>query len=221
MKNVVLMSFLLIIMLGASCATTSQEEEPGKQSRAKGPITRERPVEIDSGLIHDDYELFSVIEAKKPISEHAYLLAKSGNAQLEIRETKDVAQIVKAITSPEDALELARLLSSQDLRPFLKDIYYSEIHEKMKGDEKDQWFAIETDRYNAWKLHEPVITEEDGQYKIERFVASYPRIQEQPPSPAQLLKIWEWVDAQGKYSMEIQEVIAEGEEIQKILIFTK
>ncbi|MCP4396346.1 MAG: hypothetical protein GY801_03410, partial [bacterium] len=62
-----------------------------------------------------------------------------------------------------------------------------------------------------------------GSFNIERFVASYPREEEDSENilPAQLLKIWERIDNEGRYSMEIREIVTEGEQIQSILLFTK
>lgn len=216
MKGIALVAIILVI-LGASCTHTVQKQPSGQ----------ERALKPESALLEEKYELLTVQGMGMPLAEHRYLLAKDGETEIQIRNAEEFAQIVREIASPEDALELVRLLTSQEFRPFLKDIFYSEVHKKMEpkteGDEEDRWFAIAPKQYETWKLHEPVATEEDAMYKIERFVASYPRVkvQEQEHTLAQLLKIWEWVDAQGKYTMEIQEVIAEGGEIQKILLFTK
>ena len=214
MKVVTIMTMLFVIF-GVSCAHTVQKH-PGGQ---------ERPLKLESALFLKKYELFTVIGMGKPVAEHSYLLAKDGNSEVKIQDTESFAQIVKEIASPEDALELVRLMTSQEIRPFLSDVYYNEVHKQAKpekeGEEEDRWFAIAPEQYDEWQLHEPIVTEENGMYKIERFVASYPRLKEQELTPAQLLKIWEWVDAEGKYSMEIQEVIAEGDEIHKLLLFTK
>jgi len=214
MKSIILMSLLLVVF-GVSCAHTTQ----------KKPISRERSIKTESELIQTGYELSTVIEAKKPIAEHVYILAKSGETQLKIRDTEGFAQIVRGVTSKEEALELVRLLTSQKIRPFLKDVYYSEVHKKApkkEGEEEDRWFAIEPEQYDKWNLHEPVVTEEDDIYKIERFVACYPRIlQDKTLTKAKLVEIWEWVDSEGKYLAEIQDVVAEGKTIRKILIFTK
>lgn len=211
MKTVILMNIVLV-MLGFSCA---QDVDNGNQ-----PLKQERALKTESALIQEGYTLSTVIEAVKPIAEHVYILAKNGETELKIRDTESFAQVVRKISSQEQALELVRLLTSQEFRPFLKDIYYSEVHKKK--DKDDRWFAIEPEKYDEWNLHEPVVTEENGVYKIERFVACYPRLLENREiTQAKLVKIWEWVDSDGKYLAEIQDVIAEGDEIHKILIFTK
>jgi hypothetical protein len=206
---------MLCAVLGTSCACSKQTKSGGQ----------EQPIKLASSLIQDKYELFSVIGGGKPVAENIYLLAKAGNTRLEIRNTKDFAQIVKGIASKDDALGLVRLLTSQELRPFLRDVYYAEVHQKVEpkkqGEAEDRWFAIAPQQYGTWKLHDPVVTEEQGRYKIERFVACYPQIKDKDLTPAQLVKTWEWVDAKGTYSAEIKEVIAEGDEIHKILVFTK
>jgi hypothetical protein len=201
---------LLLILFGISCSQTTQKQ----------PISRERSIKTETKLIQGGYKLSTVIEAKKPIADHTYILAKSGETQLKIQDTEGFAQILQGITSQEEALELVQLLTSQEFRPFLRDVYYSEVHKK--ENDEDKWFAIEPEQYDDWNLHEPVVTEENDGYKIERFVACYPRITEDKElTEARLVKIWEWVDSDGKYSAEIQEEIAKGEAIQKILIFTK
>jgi hypothetical protein len=211
MKAIILMS-LVLVMLGLSCA---QDVDNGDQ-----PLKKERAIKTESALIQEGYTLSTVIEAVKPIAEHVYILAKNGETELKIRDTEGFAQVVRKISSQEQALELVRLLTSQEFRPFLKDIYYSEVHKK--ENEEDRWFAIEPKQYDEWKLHEPVVTEENDVYKIERFVACYPRLLENKEiTQAKLVKIWEWVDSDGKYLAEIQDVIAEGDAIHKILIFTK
>lgn len=211
MKAIMLMS-LGLVMLGLSCA---QDVDKSNQ-----PLKKERALKPESTLIREEYTLSTVIEAVRPIAEHIYILAKSGETELKIRDTEGFAQVVRKISSQEQALELVRLLTSQEFRPFLKDIYYSEVHKK--ENEEDRWFAIEPKQYDEWKLHEPVVTEENGVYKIERFVACYPRLLENKEiTQAKLVKIWEWVNSDGKYLAEIQDVIAEGDKIHKILIFTK
>jgi hypothetical protein len=210
MKSIIICGLLLGV-LGISCTPPVQEKHSGGQ---------ERPLDIESELIQEGYEVFTVIELGKPLADHIYLLAKHGEIQLKIRDTEGFAQIVREISSQEQALELVRMLTSQEVRPFLKDIYYSEIHKKENAE--DRWFAIEPEQYEEWKFHEPVVTEEDGVYKIERFVACYPRLLENKEvTQAKLVKIWEWVDSDGKYLAEIQEEIAKGDAIHKILIFTK
>lgn len=210
MRSILLMN-LLLIFLGISCTQTTQKQ----------PASRERSLKTESELIQDGYELSTVIEAKKPIAEHSYILAKREDTELKIRDTEGFVQILRGISSQDQALELVRLLTSQEFRPFLKDIYYHEVHKK--ENEEDRWFAIEPKQYDEWKLHEPVVTEEDGVYKIERFVACYPRVflENKEFTEAKLVKIWEWVDSDGKYLAEIQEEIAKGAEIHKILIFMK
>ena len=209
MKVVILISIFLL-SFNRSCAQTVPKE----------PIKQEQTIKITSALIQDGYEIFSVVEAKRPIAENVYLLAKRGETQLKIQDTAEFAQLVRGIASKEAALEFVRLLTAQEIRPFLRDVYYSEVHKK-EG-EKDQWFAIEPTQYEQWNLHDPVVTEENGVYKIERFVACYPRIlQTKALTQARLVKIWEWVSPDGKYLAEIQEVLAEGDQIQKMLIFTK
>jgi len=209
MKSIILMSLLLVVF-GVSCANTVEKTSRGQ----------ERPIKIESKLIQEEYELSTVIEPGKPIAEHVYILAKGKKTQLEIRNTDDFSQVVREISSKDEALELARLFTSQRIRSFLKDIYYSEVYKKES--EEDKWFVIEPEQYDEWKLREPVVTEENGVYKIERFVACYPRIlQDKTLTKAKLVEIWEWVDSEGKYLAEIQETIAEGEAIRKILIFTK
>jgi hypothetical protein len=214
MKGIIAFMMLCAI-LGTSCACSKQAKSGGQ----------EQPIKLASLLIQDKYELFSVIGGGKPIADHVYLLAKAGDTRLEIRTTKDFAQIVKGIASKDDALALVRLLTSQELRPFLRDVYYAEVHQKVEpkkqGETEDHWFAIAPQQYETWKLHEPVVTEEQGRYKIERFVACYPQLKEKDLTPAQLVKIWEWVDAKGAYSAEIKEVIAGGDEIHRLLLFTK
>ena len=209
----IMLGFIILGTLSCACAVQKQATE------------QERSLKLESTLLNENYKLFAVRGMGMPIAEHSYLLAKDGKTEIKIQTAEEFAQIVKKITSPEDALALVRLITSQEIRPFLSDVYYSEVHKKVEtkseGEQKAQWFAIEPEQYEKWNLHEPVVTEENGLYKIERFVASYPRLKEQELIPAQLLKIWEWVDAEGKYSMEIQEVIAEGDIIQKILLFTK
>jgi hypothetical protein len=217
MKSMLLMSIFLVLF-GVSCACPVEKKPSPEKSKGQ-----ERPIKIESKLIQAGYELFSVIEAKKPLVKNIYLLAKRGETQVEIRDAAGFAEIVQGIASKEDALELVRLLTSQELRPFLRDLYYSEVHQK--ADDNDQWFAVTPAQYAQWKLHDPVVTEDNGIYKIERFVACYPRMieknQQKDMTAAQLVKIWETVDAKGKYTAELKEVVAEGDDIQKLLIFTK
>jgi hypothetical protein len=94
------------------------------------------------------------------------------------------------------------------------------VHKKANAE--DRWFAIEPEQYEAWELHDPLVTEENGIYVIDRFVACYPRlIHNKILVDAKLVKIREWVTADGKYEMEIRNTVAEGGAIRKILIFTK
>ncbi len=220
MKGITLFTITLML-LGTSCAKKMREEPPVQEQTT----TQEQPLKVETTLLNKKYDFFPRRGMGRPLAKQGYLLVKHGETELKIRTTEEFAQIVKGITSSEDALALVRLITSQQLRPFLTDVYYSEVHKKVEAKEsekEDRGFAIEPEQYEAWKAQEPVVTEEEaGMYKIERFVASYPKMQGQEHTPAQLLKIWEWVDSQGKYSMEIQEVIAEGSAIQKILMFTK
>ena len=61
----------------------------------------------------------------------------------------------------------------------------------------------------------------NGAYVIERFAASYPNIAAQAMTPAKLLHIRETVTPTGAYTMDILETIAEGEAIERLLLFTK
>lgn len=214
----ILLFISILVILGTSCANTSQE--------SPSPTKRETPLELGSALLDGRYELFTVQELEMPLADHRYVLAKNGETTIKIQQAEDFSQIVKEITSAEEALELVRLITSQEIRPFLTDIYYHEVEKKVESEIGDavepQWFALEPEQYDKWEVQEPVVTEEgDGKYKIERFVAGYSRMEEERRIPSQLLKIWEWVDVEGNYSMKIQEVITEGEEIDKILLFTK
>ena len=216
MRWIILM-MLSIMLLGASCAHTVQKEPKGNV----------RAIRADSQLIKKGVTLSSVQGMEMPLAEHRYLLAKTeGMTEIKIQTVEDFAKITNEILSEDNALAFVRLITSQEIRPFLSDIYYSEVHKKVEpqqeGEKEDRWFAIETRQYNVWNLHEPVVLKEnDSTYKIERFVASYPHVKEGKLTQAQLLKIWEWVDTKGNYFMEIQDVIAEGEPIQKLLFLTK
>lgn len=210
-----MMMILLCLLGGISCAQV--EEQASKEEQ---PLKNEQPLEIVSDLLQADVSLFSVIEARKPIADHTYILAQSKDGELTIRDTESFAQIVREIASPEDALELVRLVTSQELRPFLQDIYYAEVHKKANAD--DRWFAIEPEQYDEWNLHEPVITEENGIYQIDRVVACYPRlIHGKIITKSKLVEIREWVSPDGKYIAEIRDIITEADEIRKILVFTK
>ncbi len=90
MRSVILMIVsILLVLFGASCAHTTQERS----------TAQEHLINIESKLIQDGYELFAVKELGKPISEHIYLLAKSGEIQLRIQDTEAFAQIVRGITT--------------------------------------------------------------------------------------------------------------------------
>ena len=205
------MSFLCILV-GVSCANTVQEQET--------VMKNEQPVTIETNLFQEGYDIFATREARKPIAQHSYLLAKSEEAAIKIRNTMELSQIVREITSTEDALALVRLIASQQLRPFLQDVYYAEVHQKANQD--DLWFAIEKSQYEHWQLHAPSITEEEGVYTIDRVVACYPRlIHGKILTEAKLVNIREWVAPDGSYVAEIRSIIAEGEDIQKILLITK
>jgi hypothetical protein len=174
----------------------------------------------DSSLIREGYDLIPFIGSQKPIGDHIYLIAKSGKIELAIRTVEEFSQVIRELTSEEDALEFVRLLTSQNIRPYLKDVYYAEVHKQ--SDKDDKWFAIEATQYDAWGLHEPVVTQENGLYKIERYVATYPRyLAGRPVTDAQLLKVREWVTPAGEYALDIREIVAEGDDIYKILVFTK
>lgn len=216
MKPIVILS-IGCLMLGFSCAKVEEQSQSQTKTR---PLKQEEPLKVESTLISAEYTLSTVMEAAKPISDHIYILARHGKDEIQIRNTEDFAQIVREITSSEEALEFVRLLDSQAIRPFLQDIYYSEVHRKT--DAEDRWFAIEPKQYEAWNLHEPVVSEDNGIYTIERFVACYPRlIHNKVITDAKLIKIREWVAPDGKYDAEIRDTVVEGEEIRKILIFTK
>ncbi|MDY0091824.1 MAG: hypothetical protein RBT80_03910 [Candidatus Vecturithrix sp.] len=214
MKELVLLS-LLLPLLGISCAHTEQS-----------PSTiQERQIVPDTKLFEDRYSLWGVQGMELPLAAHRYLLARDGKQETIIRTSEDLAPLVKEIASAEQALEFVRFLTSQDIRTFLADIYYSEVHKKAETSEENaqesRWFAIEATQYEAWDMHEPIVQALDGEYRIERFVASYPHRENQDIVPARLLKIWEWVDREGHYRMEIQTILAEGEPVQKILLFQK
>ncbi|PIE32438.1 hypothetical protein CSA56_15635 [candidate division KSB3 bacterium] len=215
-----LLLFFSLIVFGTACAQAPQESTES--------ITQERDLELDAPFLDQSYDIFAVQKLAMPLAKHAYLLARQGDKEIVIREASEFSQVVTEIVSPEDALELARLLISHDIRPFLLDIYYSEVHKYVEPENKDDivepWFALSPEQYDAWNVREPIVTrQEDGRYKIERFVASYPRKKDENDelTPPQLLKIWEWIDAEGHYSMEIQDVVTEDKAIYNILLFTK
>ncbi len=171
-------------------------------------------------LVLEGCELVPVIESKKSLTSLAYLLAKTDNIEVPIRTIAEFSQVVREITSEADALEYVRLLTSQEIRPYLQDAYYAEVHKQTGTD--DGWFAIAADQYDAWNLAEPLVRSEQNRYTIERVVAAYPRFLEgRPTTDAVLLKIREWVTPEGGYLMEVREIVAEGDEIYKILVFTK
>ena len=162
-----------------------------------------------------------------PLAKHSYLIAKNEGKAYSIRVAAEFSRVVKAIRSTDEALELAHLLSSQELRPFLQDVFYAEVHKKSEAESTDEiiapWFRLEAEKYEKLQLHPPIVTSEDGRFTIERFVVSYPREDKDSEKilPAQLLKILEQIDHDGYYSMEVKEILDQGEQIQKILLFTK
>lgn len=215
MKELVLLS-LLSMVLGVSCAHTEQTSSD----------IQKQQIVLDTPLLKEQYNLWGVQGMGLPLAEHRYLLASDGEQEIKIQKAEDFAPLVKNITSAEQALEFVRFLTSSEIRTYLSDIYYSEVHKKAgmsneSDQEEDRWFAIDTAQYDAWNVHEPLVKAVDGQYRIERFVASYPRRENQQIIPARLLKIWEWVDSEGHYRMEIQTILVEGEPVQKILLFQK
>lgn len=197
----------IVLVFGVSCAsTTTGQERPS--------------MNVDSSLILEGYDLIPFLGSQKPIGDHIYLIAKSGKIEITIRTVEEFSQVIRELASEEDALEFVRLLTAQNIRPYLKDVYYAEVHKQTDND--DKWFAIEAAQYDDWELHEPVVTEENGLYKIERYVATYPRyLAGRPVTDAQLLKIREWVTPAGEYALDIREIVAEGDDIYKILVFTK
>ncbi len=199
-----------ILLIAVSCASNTKQE----------PMADIVPSQTHHALIQDGYELVPVFESPKSLTSVAYLLARTGKIEIPIRTIAEFAQVVRDITSEAEALEYVRLLTAQDIRPYLQDAYYAEIHKQTGPD--DHWFAIAPERYNAWNLAEPVVTTENNRFVIDRIVAAYPRFLEgRPTNDAALLKIREWVTPSGGYLMEIRDIIAEGDEIYKILVFTK
>ncbi len=188
---------------------------------------------IETSLLNEKYEFFTGRGLGVPQSKQGYIVAKSETKDIKIQKAEDFSQVVTGITSPEEALEYVRLLTSSQIHPYLSDVHYQEVQtpaqriasepeEEEQKMQEQHCVMISQEQYDAWKVAEPVVKEEEqGIYTIERFVASYPKMDEQTMTPAQLLKIREWVDAQGKYRMEVQDVIAEGADVQKILPFTK
>ena len=223
MKGTFMVLMLSVSLLATGCSAQKAETTPE---------IRETPIKIVSPLLKDGVELFAAQEMTMPLGKHRSLQARLQTNETTIRTSADFAQVVKEIASPEDALAFARLISSEDIRPYLQDVYYSEVHKQaapttreVNGETvliEDRWFAVEPKQYDAWKLAEPSVKKlEIGGYAIERFVAAYPKIVEKSATPAQLLKIRETVGANGAYTMEIVAVIAEGAAIEKMLLFTK
>lgn len=215
MRFVMIFSILFSIV-NLSCASTMEPTKKGEQ-----PVLSEQPLAITSPLLKTGYTFFGAKEAKKSLTNQGYLIARSQGTELNIQDTAGFAQVVHGVASKAEALELVRLLTSQELRPFLKDVYYTEVHKQT--DPQDRWFAIETKQYDAWSLHDPIITEaKNGIYIIERFVACYPRvIHGKFLTEAKLVKIREWVSSEGQYAAEILNTLDEGDAIHKLLIFTK
>ncbi len=205
--------FLLTLVVLAICGV------------ANAHAAQEREITLESPLIQEDWRLYGVTDITKAEPPKAYLLAKHEEQTLTIETAEDFAQIVTAVEDRADALQLVRLLTSQEIRPFLADINYHEVQRKAAAsageDAPQQWFALDPEDYDRWHLYDPVVSKQESLYQIERFVAAYPRIKDQTLTPAKLLKIVEQVDAEGHYTMDIQQEIAEGEAIQNILLFTK
>ena len=223
MKGMLMILILSLSLLVSSCSAQKSETKSSIQYT---------PLKITSPLLKDGVELFAAQEMAMPLGKHRSILAKTKMSDISIRTSADLAQIIKEIASPEDALAFARLITSEEIRPFLQDVYYAEVHKQaapttkeVNGEKiavEDRWFAVEPKQYDAWKLAEPVVKKlEIGGYAIERFVAAYPKIMDKSATPAQLLKIRETVGANGAYTMEIVAVIAEGAAIEKMLLFTK
>jgi hypothetical protein len=200
------------MLFGTSCATI--------EANQTDVMKRTQKLEVETPLIQDGYELFSVIEAQKPVADHMYLLATSGNIELQIRDTGGFAQILRRITSQDDALEYIRLITHMDIMPFLQDVPYPTVHKKATAE--DLWFAIDAEQYAALNLHDPLVTEKDGIYIIDRIAVCYPKlIHDTLLTEARLVSLREWVSSDGKYAVEIRQTIAEGDEVQKILPIIK
>ncbi|GAK53074.1 hypothetical protein U14_04333 [Candidatus Moduliflexus flocculans] len=223
MKGMLMILILSLSLLVSSCSAQKAETTPEIQ---------QTPLKITSSLLKDGVELFAAQEMTMPLGKHRSILAKTNMSDIVIRTSADFTQVVKEIASPEDALAYVRLITSEEIRPFLQDVYYAEVHKQavpttkeVNGEKivvEDIWFAVEAKQYDAWKLAEPVVKKlEIGGYAIERFVAAYPKVMDKSATPAQLLKIRETVGTQGAYTMEILAVIAEGDAIEKMLLFTK
>lgn len=204
--------FCVVVLLCATSCAPHQSRESAPEMVAFQPVTHP--------LLTEGVELVPVMEAKKSLNKDAYLLARSGDTDFPVRRTVEFSGIVEEIASEADALEYARLLTSPEIRPYLSDVYYAEIHKHTGPD--DRGFAIPPDQYDAWNLFEPVVMTENGLYVIERVVAAYPRFLEgRPVTNAALLRIREWITPDGGYLMEVRDIIAEGDEVYKFLVFTK
>ena len=206
--------FLTIgIIATACCAPKNVTPETGRAA----------PVEV--ALLREGVSVVGVKTPRKPLSAHVYLLVNDGKKEHRIRTSQELPPFLNAISSPELALAYVRFISSQEIRPYLTDMYYTEVQRQAEGkpaaNAEPSWFTLTAAQYKTWQVHEPVVTTDGARYKIERFVASYPRVKDETRLPAQLLKIWEWVEPTGKYTMEIQQVITEGQAIHSILMFTK
>lgn len=221
MKTLFLMTMFSLILSSCSAQTAEKKAE-----------VRTTPLNIASPLLDNSYQLLAAQELTMPLGEHGYLIARKGAADIEIRSAADFARIVKGIATTEDALAFARLITSEEIRPYLQGVNYQEVHKQAaptvteengrKITTEDRWFAVEAKQYDAWKLHEPTVKKAaNGAYVIERFAASYPNISAQTMTPAKLLHIRETVTPTGAYTMEIIEKIAEGEAIERLLLFTK
>ena len=121
MKTIMLMSLLLVVF-GVSCAHTATVKKTSEKTSEKTLRGQARPIKKESELIQEGYELFAVIEPGKPLVDHTYILAKDKNTQLEIRDAEGFSQIIRGVSSNEEALELVRLLTSQEIRRYLPDI---------------------------------------------------------------------------------------------------
>ena len=216
-----ILCLMLIVIVALEGVCTQADDDMKSVSK------RERTLDIHSDILDESYELFAVQELRMPLAEHAYLVAKKSGEFYIIRSSAEFSRVVKAIHTADDALELSRLITSQELRPFLQDVFYVEVDKTLDTENNDsfleQCFRLDAESYDVFKLHPPVVKEDKGVFTIERFVASYPRKEEGRENilPAQLLKILEQIDSEGNYRMEILEILTEGEEIHKILLFTK
>jgi hypothetical protein len=203
---------LVCMLLGTACATI--------ETNQTDVMKRTQKLDVETILIQNGYEVFAVIEAQKPVAEHMYLLATSGNTELQIRDTSGFAQILHEIASQDDALEYIRLITHTDIMPFLQDVSYPMVHQKARAE--DVWFAIDAEQYAALNLHDPLVTEKEDIYIIDRIAVCYPKlIHDTLLTPARLVSLREWVSSDGKYAVEIRQTIAEGDEVQKILPIIK